>query len=120
MTTQQPTINGNDTGGRQLATRASGGSAATKGQDNKNWWQTTTQQATIDGNGTGGRRLATRASGGSAAMRELNITHWRAMTRSGSGRQCKYQPTTGAAKAVKAAGDESVGDRMTACDKQQQ
>jgi hypothetical protein len=26
------------------------------------------------------------------------------------------QPTTGAAKAAKAAGDKSVGDRMTACD----
>jgi hypothetical protein len=46
-------------------------------------------------------------------MRELNIAHWRAMT-------TLYQPTTGAAKAVKAAGDESVGDRMTACDKRQQ
>jgi len=45
-----------------------------------------------------------RASGGSAAMRELNIAHWRA----------KYQPTTGAAKAVKAAGNESLGDCMTA------
>jgi len=63
-----------------------------------------TQQSTIDGNGTGGRRLAMRASGGSAAMRELNIAHWRA----------KYQPTTGAAKAVKAAGNESLGDCMTA------
>jgi hypothetical protein len=43
-----------------------------------------------------------------------------AMTRSGGGRQCKYQPTTGAAKAVKAACDESVSDRMTACDERQQ
>jgi len=79
-----------------------------------------TQQPTFGGNGTGGRRLATRASGGSAAMRELNITHWQAMTRPGGERQCNYQPTTGAAKVVKAAGDESVGDRMTACDERQQ
>ena len=43
-----------------------------------------------------------------------------AITRAGCGRQYKYQPTTGAAKAVKAAGDESVGDRMTACDERQQ
>ena len=78
------------------------------------------QQQTNDGNGTGRQRLATRASGGSVAMRELNIAHWRAMTRSGGGRQFKYQPTTGAAKAVKAVGDESVGNRMTACNKCQQ
>ena len=79
----------------------------------------TTQQPTINRNGTGRWQLATRVSGGSAAMRELNIAHWRAMTRSGSGQQCKYQPMTGAAKAVKVAGDESVIDRMTACDKRQ-
>jgi len=78
------------------------------------------QQPTIDGNGTGGRRLATIASRGGVALRELNITHWRVMTRSGGRRQCKYQPMTGAAKAVKAAGDESVGDHMTACDERQQ
>ena len=79
-----------------------------------------TQQPTIDGDGTGGRWLASRASGGSAVMRELNIAHWRAMTRSGGGHQCKYQPTNGAAKAVKATGDKSVGDCMTACDERQQ
>jgi hypothetical protein len=88
----------NGTCGRQLETRASGGSAETKGSDDKNGWQTTTQQPTIDGNGTGGWRLATRASGGSAAMRELNIKHLWVMTKVDGGLQCKYQPTTGAAK----------------------
>jgi hypothetical protein len=75
---------------------------------------------TIDGNGTGGRRLVTRASGGSAAIRELNIVHWWAMTRVGGGRQYKYQPMTGAAMAVKAASDKSVGDHMTLCNERQQ
>jgi hypothetical protein len=53
-------------------------------------------------------------------MRELNIAHWRVMTRLGGGQQCKYQPTTGAAKAVKATGNESVSNCMTACNEQQQ
>ena len=68
--TQQPTINGNGTGGRRLAKRASGGSTGTKGYDDENGWQTTTQQPTINWNGRRDQRQSQRWCDGATSKED--------------------------------------------------